>query len=144
MRHSRRTPPRFRGTAQGGFSLIEIILVVVLIGGIVAFAASRIMGGGDNAKVKLAQSQVQVLSEKIQQYEMDTGALPGALQDLATAPSGVSGWLGPYIKPALLKDPWGTQFQYRAPGDGRPYDISSLGADRKPGGESVNADIVLQ
>lgn len=144
MRHSRHTPIRSPKAAQGGFSLIEIILVVVLIGGIVAFAASRIMGSGDNAKVKLAQSQVQVLSEKVQQYEMDTGTLPGSLQDLVAAPGGVSGWLGPYMKPNMLKDPWGTEFQYRVPGDNKPYDIISLGKDKAPGGESTSADIILQ
>ena len=61
---------------QAGFSLIEIILVVVLIGGIVAFAATRILGGGDRAKVNLAKAQVQTIAEKIQQFDMDTGNLP--------------------------------------------------------------------
>ena len=68
MRH-RRATPSFAASAQAGFSLIEIILVVVLIGGIVAFAANRILGGGDRAKVNLAKAQVQTLVEKIGQYE---------------------------------------------------------------------------
>lgn len=129
-------------SAQRGFSLIEIILVVVLIGGIVAFAATRILGGGDRAKVNLARAQVQTLGEKVQQFEMDTGTLPNSLEELVS--SSASGWLGPYAKEAELKDPWGTAFEYRAPGEGRPYDIVSLGADRQSGGESVNADIGLE
>jgi general secretion pathway protein G len=127
--------------AQSGFSLIEIIVVVVLIGGIVAFAASRILGGGDRAKVKLAQAQVQTLAEKVQQYQMDTGALPADLNALVAAPAGVAGWLGPYAKAGDLNDPWMHPMQYKTPGEGRAFDIVSLGADGQPGGDSVNADI---
>lgn len=126
---------------ERGFSLIEIILVVVLIGGIVAFAATRILGGGDRARVNLAKAQVQTLAEKVQGYEMDTGTLPDSLGDLVVQPGGVSGWLGPYAKEAELNDPWGTPFEYRVPGEGGPFDIVSYGADRSPGGDSVNADI---
>lgn len=130
------------GSAQRGFSLIEIILVVVLIGGIVAFAATRILGGGDRAKVRLAAAQVQTLAEKVNQFEMDTGTLPASLDQLVTQPGAAVGWLGPYAKAAELKDPWNTPYEYRAPGDGKPFDLVSYGADRKPGGDSVNADLV--
>jgi general secretion pathway protein G len=133
-----RSPGR---NAQSGFSLIEIILVVVLIGGIVAFAASRILGGGDRAKVNLAKAEVQTLAEKIQQFENDTGNLPGSLDELVTAPGNASGWLGPYSKAAELKDPWNHPFQYTVPGDGQAFDLISLGKDGKPGGTSVDADI---
>lgn len=127
--------------AQAGFSLIEIIVVVVLIGGIVAFAASRILGGGDRAKVKLAQAQLQTLAEKVQQFQMDTGALPADLNALVAAPAGVAGWLGPYAKQADLKDPWMRPVQYKLPGEGRAFDLVSLGADGAPGGDSVDADL---
>jgi general secretion pathway protein G len=139
-----RTPIGGPRAAQGGFSLIEIILVVVLIGGIVAFAASRILGGGDRAKANLAKAQVQTMAEKIQQYDMDTGSLPNSLDDLVTAPGSAAGWLGPYAKAAELKDPWGNPFEYKAPGDGQPFDLVSLGKDGKPGGTSVDADIKFQ
>jgi general secretion pathway protein G len=129
---------------QRGFSLIEIILVVVLIGGIVAFAATRILGGGDRARVNLAKAQVQTLAEKVQQFEMDTGSLPNSLEELVSQPGNAGGWLGPYAKPAELNDPWNTPFEYRIPGDAQSFDIISLGADRKPGGDSVNADIKYQ
>ena len=128
--------------AQGGFSLIEIILVVVLIGGIVAFAATRILGGGDRAKVNLAKAQVQTLAEKVQQFESDTGALPGSLNELVE--SDASGWLGPYAKAAELKDPWNNAWDYKAPGENRPFDLLSYGKDGKPGGSSVDADIAFQ
>ena len=139
-----RYPTRSPRPAQGGFSLIEIILVVVLIGGIVAFAATRILGGGDRAKVNLAKAQVQTLAEKIQQFDMDTGNLPGSLDELVTAPGNASGWLGPYAKAAELKDPWGHAFVYHAPGEGQAFDLVSLGKDGKPGGTSVDADIKYQ
>ena len=129
------------GARQRGFSLIEIILVVVLIGGIVAFAATRILGGGDRARVNLARAQVQTMADKVSQFEMDTGTLPASLDQLVTQPGGAVGWLGPYARESELRDPWNTPLEYRAPGDGRPYDIVSLGADRKSGGDSVDADI---
>ena len=138
---NRRFQPSSAPSAQAGFSLIEIILVVVLIGGIVAFAATRILGGGDRAKANLAKAQVQTLAEKVQQFEMDTGALPGSLDDLVKAPGGASGWLGPYAKDSELKDPWNHPYVYATPGEGRPFDLSSLGKDGQAGGDSVNADI---
>lgn len=135
-----RSQPRLGASAQAGFSLIEIILVVVLIGGIVAFAASRILGGGDRAKSNLARSQVQTLAEKVQQYEMDTGSLPASLEHLVSNP-GAPGWLGPYAKAAELKDPWNNPLVYAVPGEGAPFDLVSLGKDGQPGGDSVDADI---
>ena len=128
--------------SQAGFSLIEIILVVVLIGGIVAFAATRILGGGDRAKVNLAKAQVQTLAEKVGQFQQDTGALPGSLDELVK--SSATGWLGPYAKDSELKDPWNHPYTYAVPGNGQAFDLVSLGADRKVGGESVNADIPYQ
>ena len=127
-----------------GFSLIEIILVVVLIGGIVAFAASRILGGGDRAKANLAKAQVQTLAEKVQQYEMDTGTLPGSLDALVANPGNATGWLGPYAKEAELKDPWNHAYEYRVPGDGQAFDLISLGKDGQAGGESVDGDVKYQ
>src|SRR5690606_30404533 len=151
-RHSRRLfadvsrgdgiiPMRTVGHSQRGFSLIEIILVVVLIGGIVAFAATRILGGGDRARVNLARAQVPTMADKVSPLELDNGTLPASLDQLVTQPGGAVGWLGPYARESELRDPWNTPLEYRAPGDGRPYDIVSLGADRKSGGDSVDADI---
>lgn len=130
-----------RPTAQAGFSLIEIIIVTVLIGGIVAFAATKILGGGDRANHNLAEAQVQTLAQQVQSYQMDTGSLPNSLEDLIRQPGSVDGWLGPYAKEAALKDPWGTPFEYRVPGDNQAFELISLGADRQAGGDSVDGDI---
>jgi general secretion pathway protein G len=142
MKRNRRAPRSRR--AAGGFSLIEIILVVVLIGGIVAFAASRILGGGDRAKHNLAQAQVQTLAAKVEQYEMDTGSLPASLDGLVDNGANAVGWLGPYAKAAELKDPWNHAYVYRVPGDGQAFDLVSLGKDGQAGGESVDADVKYQ
>jgi general secretion pathway protein G len=141
MRNDRSSPRLPRRARQGGFTLMEIIVVVILIGGIVAFAATRILGNADRAKVNLARAQVQTVAEKIQQFEMDTGRLPNTLDELVSAPGDASGWLGPYARTAELKDPWNQQYEYRVPGDGTPFDLVSLGKDRRSGGDSVNADI---
>ena len=141
---NRRSQPSFASSSHAGFSLIEIIIVVVLIGGIVAFAGNKIFGGQDRAKVNLAKAQVQTLAEKVQQYEMDTGTLPASLDALVKAPGEASGWLGPYAKDAELKDPWNHSYVYTMPGEGRPFDLLSLGKDGQAGGDSVNADIKFE
>ncbi len=141
MRNHRSLTRSPRPAAQAGFSLIEIIIVTVLIGGIVAFAASKILGGGDRANHNLARAQVQTLAQQVQSYQMDTGSLPNSLEDLVRQPANVSGWLGPYAKESALKDPWGTPFVYRVPGENGGFDLVSLGADRKEGGTSVDGDI---
>jgi general secretion pathway protein G len=132
------------GRPAQGFTLMEIIVVVILIGGIVAFAASRILGGSDRAKFNLAKAQVETLAGKIDQYKEDVGALPTSLDALVTQPSGATGWLGPYAKAEELKDPWQHPLVYKVPGDGAPYALICLGKDGQPGGSSVDQDIVHQ
>jgi general secretion pathway protein G len=127
-----------------GFTLMEIIVVVILIGAIVAFAASRILGGSDRAKFNLAKAQVETLASKIDQYKEDVGALPPSLDALVKQPSGAASWLGPYAKPEELKDPWQHALVYKVPGDGAPYSLICLGKDGQPGGTSTDQDIVHQ
>ena len=141
---NRNFPRSVSQASQRGFSLIEIIVVVVLIGGIVAFAASKILGGQDRANVRLAQAQVQTLAEKVQQFQMDTGKLPESLADLAKAPGDAEGWLGPYAREPELVDPWKNPYTYKVPGENAPFDLASLGADGKVGGSSVAADIAFK
>ena len=133
------TTPRFP-TRAAGFSLIEIMIVIVLIGGILALVASKVMGSKDQANFKLADMQLTTLAGKIDQFRSDTGRLPESLDQLATSP-GIPGWLGPYAKAEELRDPWGTAIDYRRPGTNGPFELVSLGADGTAGGESVDADI---
>ncbi len=126
---------------QAGMSLLEIIIVIVLIGAVLTLVASRVLGGADRGKANLAKAQVQTVASKIDNYRLDTNRLPGKLDELVTAPSGVNGWMGPYAKASDLADPWGRPLDYRAPGEGQDYDLVSLGKDGKPGGSSFDADI---
>ncbi|MFN7212769.1 MAG: type II secretion system major pseudopilin GspG [Lysobacteraceae bacterium] len=128
--------------AQAGFTLMEILIVVALIAGIMAFAASQIFGGADRANARLAGTQLEALAAKIEQYRMDTGQMPASLDALVTNP-GTPGWLGPYVRKVEdLRDPWGQAITLRAPGANGPFELVSTGADRAPGGEGVDADIV--
>lgn len=126
---------------QHGMSLLELVVVIVLIGGVLAVVGSRLIGGKDRANFNLAKTQLQTLSGKIEQYEMDVGGLPEALDNLATAPGNSPNWLGPYAKASEFNDPWGRPIEYRRPGQNGPFELVSLGADGQPGGDSVNQDI---
>ncbi len=137
--------PRHPKSAKNirGFTLVEIVIVIALIGLILAVVANRIMGSQKRAEYKLAQTQMQTLSGKIEQYQADVGALPDKLEQLVTAPANASGWLGPYSRPEELQDPWHHPIDYRHPGDdGRAYQLTSMGADGKTGGEGVDKDLV--
>ena len=125
-----------------GFTLIEIMIVIVLIGLLATIVGSRILGGSDRAKFKLAQTQVDTMASKVEQYQQDVGSLPTNLEALVKAPGNSTGWLGPYAKEQELKDPWGHPLEYHVPGaSGAGYDVISLGKDGKPGGDSVDADV---
>lgn len=128
--------------AQFGFSLIEILIVVALIALIAGMVANQVFGGQDRAKVKMAQSQIAALSGKISEFENDVGQLPQRLEDLITSPGNSKGWLGPYSKEGELKDPWNSPFEYSQ--TGRSFVITSYGADKKPGGTGVDADITSE
>lgn len=127
---------------QAGFSLMEILIVVGIIAAIMAFAASQIFGGKDQANVRLTETQLESLAAKVEQYRMDTGQVPSSLEALVTNP-GASGWLGPYVRKAEdLQDAWRRPIQIRTPGANGEFELVSLGSDGKPGGDSTAADIV--
>ena len=144
MRNRRSVTRSPSAAAQRGMSLIEIIIVIVLIGAVIAFVGTRVIGGKDRGDYNLAKSQVSTLAGKVESFQMDTGRLPASLDELVTQPGDASGWLGPYAKEAELKDPWGNAFEYRTPGESREFDLISLGKDGQPGGTSVDADIQFE
>ncbi|MGH8051316.1 MAG: type II secretion system major pseudopilin GspG [Arenimonas sp.] len=130
--------------SQSGFTLIELAVVILLIGGIVALAANQIVGAKNKANYKLTQTQLSLLTQKVSEYESDVGSLPESLDALVTAPGNADGWLGPYTKAQQLKDPWGVAIEYRNPGADADFELISLGADKKPGGDGVDKDLVVK
>lgn len=138
-------PTTARAAARhSGFTLIEILVVITIIGLILGFAATRIFGQGDEAKARLVKSQIAELGGKLDLYKLDVGKYPTGsegLKALVSNPGNVSNWSGPYAREEQIKDAWNNDFIYASPGQKGPYDIKSLGADGKDGGEGPNRDI---
>jgi general secretion pathway protein G len=134
----RRTGAR---SAAGGFTLVELLLVLVILALIGGLVLPGIIGRAEGAKVKAAGSQISRLSMAVESYYLDTGDTPDSLDALVQESGNVAGWNGPYVKTSSLKDPWGRDYVYRYPGEHGDFDIYSLGADGQPGGEGKNADI---
>lgn len=129
-----------RGKSRG-FTLVELLLVLVILALIAGLVLPGIIGKAESAKAKAASSQISRLSMSVESFYLDTGNTPSSLEELVNEPSGATGWNGPYIKNSLLKDPWGQPYIYRVPGEHGDFDIQSYGADRQQGGEGNNADI---
>ena len=126
---------------QNGFTLVELLLVLVILALIAGLVLPGIIGKAESAKAKAAASQISRISMSVESFYLDTGNTPSSLEELVNQPSGANGWNGPYIKNSLLKDPWGQPYKYRVPGEHGDFDIESYGADRQKGGEGKNADI---
>ena len=126
---------------QGGFTLVELLLVLVILALIAGLVLPGIIGKAESAKTKAASSQISRISMSVESFYLDTGNAPSSLDELINEPAGVSGWNGPYIKNSLLKDPWGQAYIFTVPGEHGDFDIESFGADRQRGGEKNNADI---
>ncbi|MGD8580833.1 MAG: type II secretion system major pseudopilin GspG [Lysobacterales bacterium] len=134
MRKPGRRPER-------GFTLVELLLVLVILALIGGLVLPGIIGKAEGAKVKAAGSQINRLAMAVESYYLDTGSTPDSLEELVEESGNVAGWNGPYVKPSSLKDPWGREYEYRYPGEHGEFDIYSLGADGQPGGDGRNADI---
>ena len=129
-----------RAPRAAGFSLIEMLAVIVLIGIVAGIVVQQVGKNVDKGKYGAGKAQVAALSGKIEAYALDNGSPPARLEDLVSKPGNASNWMGPYAKESDLKDPFGHEFQYKAPGDHGDFDITFLGKDGQAGGDGVNAD----
>ena len=129
----------------GGFTLLELLVVLVIIGLLVGYVGPKYFAQIDKSKVKTAQAQMKGFEEALDQYRLDVGRYPGTgegLKALIQAPPNAAHWQGPYLKKAPPADPWGNAYVYHSPGtNGADYDLLSYGQDGKPGGEGLAADI---
>lgn len=128
-----------------GFTLLELLVVMVIIGMLAAFVAPRYFAQVGKSQVKAAKAQVNSLEQALEQFRLDVGRFPSNEEGLAAlnaAPPGVgSNWSGPYLKKALPNDPWGKPYQYVQPGTHGELDLYSLGKDGREGGSGENSDI---
>ena len=142
------TAPRplpLRRRAMRGFTLLELLVVILIIGLLTGIVGPRFLGQIGRSEVTAARAQLDAFDKALQAYRIDTGRFPSTaqgLQALLTAPADEPRWRGPYLRGALPLDPWGSPYQYRVPGtQGQEFDLLSLGKDRAPGGTGDDADL---
>ncbi len=130
---------------QAGFTLVELLVVLVILGLIAAVATPQVIKYLGRANTDAARIQIERLAGVLDLYRLELGDYPSeetGLQALVERPPGAERWNGPYIKKAQsLKDPWGNPYIYRYPGQHGDYDLFSLGRDAQEGGEGENQDL---
>ena len=130
--------------ACAGFTLIELIVVVAIIGLLAGLVVPQFIKQEEKATAKAAKAQIELLGTALDTFRLDVGRYPSSqegLQALTQKPGGLDRWDGPYLKKEVPADPWGRAYVYRSPGEHGPYDIISYGADGAPGGQDTNRDI---
>ncbi len=133
-----------QSSVSSGFTLVELLVVMVIIGMLAALVAPRFIRQEEKAKVKAAQAQIELLGTALDTFRLDTGRYPTSQEGLGALrrkPGGLERWDGPYIKKNVPQDPWGKSFSYQSPGQNGPYDLASYGADGAPGGEGDDRDL---
>ncbi len=127
-----------------GFTLLELLVVMVIIGLLAGFVAPRYFAQVGKSQVKIAKDQIDALDKALDQFRIDMNRYPTTeegLQVLVTAPSNDPNWAGPYLKKAVPLDPWGRPYVYVQPGSHSEFDLLSYGKDGRPGGTGEDADI---
>lgn len=136
---------RRRLASQGGFTLVELLVVLGIIALLAAVVAPQVLRYLSEAKSDTAAAQLKNIESALELYYLDNSAYPTqeqGLQALVTAPADAKSWRGPYIKKSIgLTDPWGRAYQYQAPGEHGEFDLFTLGKDNVTGGEGADADI---
>ncbi len=135
--------------SRAGFTLVELMVVIVVIGLLAGLVAPQIIGRVGDARIATAKAQVELIGVALENYRLDNGAYPATNQGLAALrqrPAGFAGapdWRGPYLKKPVPQDPWGRPYIYRFPDEKDPngFVLMSLGRDGQPGGGGEDRDI---
>jgi len=133
-------------SSNEGFTLLELLVVIVIIGLLAGYVAPRYFSQVGKSEVQVARAQIDALEKALDQYRLDTSHYPSTeqgLDALTTKPATEVRWQGPYLKKAAPADPWGRPYLYRAPGAKGEFELVSYGRDGKPGGTGEDADIGL-
>jgi general secretion pathway protein G len=129
---------------SGGFTLLELLVVIVIIGLLAGYVAPRYFSQVGKSEIQVARAQIESLEKALDQYRLDMRRYPSAeegLDALVAKPGQAASWSGPYLKKAVPSDPWGRPYVYRTPGQKGEFEIFSYGRDGKPGGTGDDADI---
>ena len=144
-RRYRRTRQRARRRSERGYTLVEILVVITIIGLIMALVGPRVLNYLTESKVKTARIQIQSFASALDLFYLDAGRYPTSAEGLTLLvrpTAGIAAWNGPYLKGGVVPtDPWGKPYLYRSPGEHGAYDVVSLGSDGQEGGMGTAADI---
>lgn len=127
-----------------GFTLMELLVVLVILGLLAAFVGPRLFGNISKSEVKVARAQISAIETALETFRIDVGRFPSGEEGLAAlmaAPGNDPRWAGPYLRKALPLDPWGNPYHYRMPGTAGDFDVFSYGRDGRPGGTGEDADL---
>jgi general secretion pathway protein G len=130
----------------GGFTLLELLVVIVIIGLLAGYVAPRYFAQVGKSEIQVARAQIESLEKALDQYRLDMRRYPSAeegLEALVAKPASATVWSGPYLKKAVPNDPWGRPYVYRTPGAKGDFDLISYGRDGKAGGSGEDADITV-
>lgn len=135
---------RFPRRPSAGFTLLELLVVMVILGLLVGYVGPRYFGQVGKSEVKTAKAQINAFEKALDQYRLDAGHYPSTeqgLNALVVKPANEPKWQGPYLSKSVPADPWGHPYQYRQPGERGEVDVWSFGRDGQPGGSAEAADI---